>query len=121
MDGRSQFLGFGLPPGRYGLDYSLEVLCSEHRDHPRHVPGCRRIDRRDMGVRVGAAEHRGVEHAWKRHVVEKSALAGEQSGVLKPFHRLADVDHCGLLSVASEEKHFASNQAVLRALSTLYQ
>ena len=26
---------------------------------------------------VGAAEHRGVEHAWKLDVVEKSALAGE--------------------------------------------
>jgi hypothetical protein len=30
-----------------------------------------------MGVRVGAAEHRGVEHVRKREVVEKSALAGE--------------------------------------------
>jgi hypothetical protein len=77
VDGRSQFLSFGLPSGRYGLDDSLEVLGSENGDHSRHVTSCRRIDRHDVGVRVGAAEHRGVEHAWQRDVVEKSALAGE--------------------------------------------
>jgi hypothetical protein len=35
------------------------------------------IDRRDVGMRVGAAEHRCVEHTWQLDVVEKSALAGE--------------------------------------------
>jgi len=77
MDGRSQFLGFCLPSGGYGLYYPLEVLCSENGDHPRQGTGYCSIDRRDVGVRVGAAEHYGVEHARRRKVVEKSALAGE--------------------------------------------
>ena len=93
MHGRSQFLGFGLSPGRYGLDNSLEILGSENGDHAGHVTSCGSLDGRNVGVRVGAAEHRGVEHAWQREVVEKSALAGKQSGVLKPFHRLAGIDH----------------------------
>ena len=99
VDGRSQFFGFGLPPGGYRLYDPFEILCSENGDYPRRVTGCRSIDRRDVGVRVGAAEHRGVEHGRQLHVVEKSALACEQSGVLKPFYRLAGVDHWGLLSV----------------------
>ena len=48
MHGRSQFLGFGLPSRRYGLNYSFAVLGSKHGDHSRHVTGCRSIDRRDM-------------------------------------------------------------------------
>jgi hypothetical protein len=41
------------------------------------MTGWRSIDRREVGVCVGATEHRGVEHAWQRDVIEKSALAGE--------------------------------------------
>ena len=66
MDGRLQFLCFCFPPGRYGFDHPLEVICGDNCDHPRRVTSRRRLDRRDAGVRVGAAEHRGVEHALER-------------------------------------------------------
>jgi hypothetical protein len=51
MDGRSQFLGFRLPPSRYGLDDPCELRRRENANHPWHVTGCCSSDRRDVGVR----------------------------------------------------------------------
>jgi hypothetical protein len=88
VDGRPQFLCFGLPPGRYGLDHRLEVIRGDDGDHPRYVAGVRSVDRHDAGVGMGTTEYRGVQHTWELKIVEKRTLAGEQAGILKPFYRL---------------------------------
>jgi hypothetical protein len=33
---------------------------------------------------VGTAQHHGVQYAWERYVVDKSALTDEQAVVFKP-------------------------------------
>jgi hypothetical protein len=80
------------------------------------VAGRGRIDGFDGGVGVGAAQHRRIQHIREREIVEKRALAGEQSRIFKPFQRLACVSHWGLLSVCQSggEKTFESfNQGVV--------
>jgi hypothetical protein len=99
VDGRPQFLRFGLPPGGQGLGHLRQVIGRDDGDHPRCVASHCRIDGPDAGVRVGAAQHRCVQHIREREIVEKRALAGEQSRIFKPFQRLACVSHWGLLSV----------------------
>ena len=96
MDGRAQLLRFGLAPGRQGLDHPLQVLGGDDGDHTRCVAGRCRIDGSDGS---GAAQHRRVQHIREREIVEKRALAGEQARIFEPFQCLADVSHCGLLSV----------------------
>jgi len=85
VDGRAQLLRFGLPPGRQGLDHPLQVLGGDDGDHPRRVAGRGHIDGSDGGVGMGAAQHRRVQHIREREIIEKRALAGEQSRVFKPF------------------------------------
>jgi hypothetical protein len=63
------------------------------------VAGRCRIDSPNGGMRVGAAQHRRVQHIREREIVEKRALAGEQARIFQPFQRLAGVSHWGLLSV----------------------
>ena len=85
MDGRAQLLRFGLPPGWQGLDHPLQVIGRDDGDHPRRVAGRCRIDGPDGGVRVGAAQHRRVQHIRECEIVEKRALAGEQARIFEPF------------------------------------
>ena len=54
------------------------------------------VDAHDSGMRVGAAQHRGVCQVGQRHVVGVGARAGQQAGVLHPFHAVPDGEILGL-------------------------
>ena len=49
-----------------------------------------RIDAREPGLGMGAAEHRRMQHAGQANVVDEARAAGQQPRVLAPLHRLAD-------------------------------
>jgi len=44
-------------------------------------------------MRMGAAQHRGVQHIRELHVIHKRPFAGQQMQIFKAFHRLARVVH----------------------------
>ena len=64
----------------------LEGGTGDDRLHLRHRLGLGGVDRPDPGVRIGAAQDRGVQHAGQRHVVEVAATAADETYVLLALH-----------------------------------
>ena len=69
----------------------LEVLAGVDCYHPGPRFGLRYVDRPDIGMRVGAPEDRGVEHAGELDVLDVLGAAGEQARVLNALQGVADV------------------------------
>ena len=60
----------------------LEVLGGDDRGDARVRERRGGVDRDDLGVRVGAAQHRAVHHPGQADVVEVGALAADEARVL---------------------------------------
>ena len=59
--------------------------------HAGHAGGGGGIDAADQRVRVRASHERGMQHAGKSQIVEKSPLAADEGIVFDPLDRLAYV------------------------------
>src|SRR5262249_16848850 len=70
----------------------LGVGAGENGEHPRSCFGRRRIDALD--ARVGVRRHHHHAVALLRHldIVDITAAAGDEAGVLEPGNRLADTE-----------------------------
>ena len=75
----------------------LEVLGGDHPEHLGVLERLRGVDREDLGVRVGAAQDRAVEHPRQHDVVEVGALAADEARVLLALH-VAVAERCLLRS-----------------------
>ena len=74
-----------------------DVGPDEDGHHAGHRLGGGRVDRADVGVRVGAAKDRQVGHRRQLDVVEIVAVAGDEARILDPLDRVAeDVDSHGV-------------------------
>ena len=74
-----------------GLAMRRNVGSGQHADHARQLPGLVGIDADDVGVRVRAAQDRGVPQP--RHgleIVDEARAAGQQGRVLEAQDALAD-------------------------------
>ena len=79
------------------------ILAGQHRKHARHRPGRRRVDPLDPRMRVRRAQHHGVHHAVEAQIVQISALAGGEAGILPPPRRIAyDGKTCHKASLSLE-------------------
>ena len=68
------------------------VLAGEHREHPRHGCGPRRIDVRHCSMGVGAADEGGVgDRLVEGHILDEAAAPPEEALVLPAQNRLTDV------------------------------
>ena len=63
-------------------DVRAQVPTGQHRDDAGRPTGLGRVDGDDVGVRLGAAHERGVQHAGQVHVGDVASLAGEDPVVL---------------------------------------
>jgi hypothetical protein len=68
-----------------------QIVEGEHRGQAGTGPGPLRADGREARVGVGTAEHRGVEAARRRHVVDESPAPREVARVLLAPDDGADV------------------------------
>jgi hypothetical protein len=65
-----------------GQTERLQVLGRDHRGHSGQRQGRRGVDRVDPGVRIGAAQHRAVNHPRQADVIQVGALAADEPRVL---------------------------------------
>ena len=66
------------------------LLAGDHRGDAGQRRGRALVDRLDAGVRMRAAQHRGVRHVRQRDVVDKAAASDEEARVLLAQHARAD-------------------------------
>ena len=80
--------------GQYRPAQPLQIGSTEHRNHPRHGPCCRQIDRHNAGMRLLAAPERHMQQplaiVQRLQIIDIAAMAGEQTRILQP--RLARAD-----------------------------
>ena len=69
---------------------AAQILMGEHRAHAGQGERRVRVDPREAGLGVGAAQDRRMGHARQVDVVDEPRSAGEQPAVLAPLDRLAD-------------------------------
>ena len=77
-------------PGHRQARGDVEVLAGEDPVDAGQLAGAGGVDRDDLGVRLGRADDRHVEHAGHHHVVDVAAAAGDHPRVLLAPERLAD-------------------------------
>jgi hypothetical protein len=68
----------------------LEILPGDHGLDAGHLQRLGDVDALDLGVRVGAAHQREVQHARKGEVVDVVPLALDEAWILLALHRHAD-------------------------------
>ncbi len=89
--------------GRVGPEVGHRVAqlrgpgAGDHGVHPGRGLGRRRVDRRDRGVGVRAAQHGGVQHARDGEVADVAAATAQQLRVLDAPDGLADPLPVGLV------------------------
>ena len=87
-------LDHGVSVGASGLGQpqpgGLEILAGDHGHDARHLHRLGDVDVLDLGVRVGAAHQREIEHARKREVVDVVPLALDEARILLALHGDAD-------------------------------
>ena len=67
------------------------VIAREHRVDPEPLPGRRRVDRDDLGVRLGRSHECRPHRSFKRDVVDVPGQAHDQPRVLLAAECLPDV------------------------------
>ncbi len=103
-------------PGEASLG---EHVPGDHRTHLRVRLGRARVHRQDPRVRVRAAQHRAVQHAGQRDVVDEAAAAPDEPGVLLAQH--APVTHRRAVlarSLVDERAHDACSRSAAAACRT---
>ena len=76
--------------GQAAISFGIPVGAGQDPQHARRIFGHARVDRQDIGHRVGRTQHVPPGLAAQIHVVEEFPPAGQKPGVLFPRHRLPD-------------------------------
>jgi hypothetical protein len=96
-----------------------EIAPGEHAEHARHLERRRRIDRHDVGVRVGRAHERRVGLIRRIEVVGVASLTRQETIILASPDRRADTERGhGLQNSRHREREWSAVRALLRRLST---
>ena len=66
------------------------VLAGQHPEHAWQPLGGPGVDADNAGVRVRAAQNRGVRHPWQLEIVDEATLAAQQPRVFDSLDALAD-------------------------------